>query len=121
MAFEDAAVLGVLFSKIQHKSQLPDILTIYEGIRKPRTTVVRNRSRAMRDIYAMEDGPMQQERDRQLLENIPFEGYPNYLADPVLQRFLFAHNATKEAERSWAKYSEGRWPCTRGMWRLSKL
>ena len=75
VAFEDAAVLGTLFSKIQRKSQLPYILSIYERLRKPRTTALRSRSQAMRDVYAFDDGPLQQERDRQLQHHAPSDGY----------------------------------------------
>lgn len=37
-AVEDGTVLGALFEKIKKKSQLPDVLVIYETIRKARTT-----------------------------------------------------------------------------------
>ena len=118
MAFEDAAVLGLLSLKMQNKSQLPDILSIYERIRKPRTMEMRSRSRAMRDVYAMRDGPEQQERDRQLLQHAPFEGFPNFLADPVFQKWLFAYDALGEAEKAWKTYSRGEWPGTRGLWKV---
>ena len=75
MAFEDAAVRGTLFVKVQHKSQLPDILSISERLRKPRTTAVRIRNSAMRDPFEFVDGPLQQERDRQLLHQKPFDGF----------------------------------------------
>ncbi|KAL9116383.1 MAG: hypothetical protein Q9187_007091 [Circinaria calcarea] len=116
-AFEDCAVLAVLFSKIQSKSQIPDILSIYERIRKPRAREVRIRAREMRTVFGMRDGPLQQERDRQLLEHAPFEGYPNPLADPVLQKWLYGYRAIEEAERAWEVYLKGEWPGTRGMWR----
>ena len=118
MAFEDAAVLGTLLSNIQHKSQLADILSMYERIRKPRTMALRDRSRAMRDVYAFNDGPLQQERDRQLQEHAPFDGYPNFLADPIFQKSLFSYNAVAEAERAWETYLRGEWPSTRGEWKL---
>ena len=117
MAFEDAAVLGTLVSKSQHKAQLPDVLTIYESLRKPRTAALRDRSRAMRDVYAFDDGPLQQERDRQLREDSPFTGYPNFLADPTFQTSLFGYNAFEEAEKAWDVYLKGQWPSTRGQWK----
>lgn len=116
-AFEDCAVLGVLFSKIRCKSQIPDVLSMYERIRKPRAREVRIRAREMRNVYGMKDGPMQQERDRQLVEHAPFDGYPNPLADPVLQKWLYGYDAIAEAERAWQVYLKGEWPGTRGMWR----
>ncbi len=66
MAFEDAAVLGTLLHKIRHKIQLPDILSMYESMRKPRTTALRARSQAQQALNAFHDGPLQQERDCQL-------------------------------------------------------
>ena len=121
MVFEDAAVLGVLFAAIQRKSQLPDVLSIYEKVRKPRAMEMRRRSRAIREIYAMKDGPLQEERDRQLLEHVPFDGYPNYLADPVLQKWMFGYKAIEEAGKAWQKYRRGEWPGTSGLWKNSKI
>lgn len=116
MAFEDAAVIGALLSKIQNKSQLGDILTIYERLRKPRTTRLSEKSRTMRDVYAYDDGPLQRERDRQLRQHPPFEGYANFLADPEFQRSLFSYNAKVVAENAWSTYMKGEWPSTRGNW-----
>lgn len=116
MAMEDAAVLGTLFAKCQKAAQLPDILTIFEHIRKPRATEVRKRSREMRATHGYPDGPLQQERDRQLALE-PFEGWPNAWADPVFQKWLWGYDAFEEAERAWEKYMDGRFPGTRGFWR----
>nr|UZP47902.1 FAD binding domain-containing protein [Cladonia uncialis subsp. uncialis] len=119
MAFEDAAVLGTLFSKVQDSSQLPDILSIYEHLRKPRTSAMRAKSRAMRDVYAFEDGPLQRERDRQLQHHSPFDGFANFLADPIFQSFVFSYNAFEDAEKAWVRYLMGEWPSTRGCWDIS--
>ena len=108
-------MLETLFSKVQHKSQLPDILSIYDRLRKPRTTALRSRSQAMRDVYASDDGPLQQERDRQLQHHTPFHGFPNFLADPGLQKSVFSYNAIDEAEKAWDTYLRGEWPSTRGV------
>ena len=113
-AVEDGAVIGSLFSRITSKSQLPDVLAIFESLRKPRTTRVVKGSTALRDIFHMHDGPRQQERDRQLLEEEPFEGYPNRWADPVFQPWLFGYDAEAEVERAWKRYLEGTWPGVRG-------
>lgn len=116
MAFEDAAILGTLFAKVQHASQLPDILFIYERLRKPRTMAVRVRNSAMREPFEFVDGPLQQERDRQLRHQTPFDGFPNFLADPILQEFLFGYDAFAKAENVWETYLRGEWPSTRGKW-----
>lgn len=116
-AVEDGAVLGALFEKVREKSQLPDLLVIYEAIRKARTTQVVKGSTSLRDIFHMHDGPQQQERDRQLLEQEPFEGFPNRWADPVFQPFLFGYDAYVEAYRAWRTYLHGRFPGTAGGFR----
>ena len=118
MAFEDAATIGVLFSSIKDKKQIPDLLTIYETIRRPRVTEMHRRVKQVRDIYSMADGPKQQERDRQLREQAPFDGYPNFLADPVLQEWMFSYDAFKVAQKALDRFRKGEFPGTQGTWRL---
>ena len=112
-AVEDGAVLGALFERLSSRSQLPDLLTIYEALRKSRTTRVVKGSTALRDIFHMLDGEQQSERDRQLLEEEPFEGFPNPWADPVFQEWLFGYDFEKEVEGAWERYLEGTWPGVR--------
>lgn len=119
MAVEDGAVLGSLFEKVSHPSQLKDLLLIYERIRKARTTKIVKTSSLMRDIYHCRDGDVQQERDRQLLEEEPFEEYPNPWADPKFQEYLFGYGAYKEADRAWEKYLAGRFTGTAGNFRAN--
>ena len=114
-AIEDGAVLGALFERIEHRSQIPDILTIFEQLRKPRTTQVVKGSSALRSIFHMEDGPRQRERDRQLTEHEPFEGYPNRWADPVFQQWLFDYDAFSEVDAAWKRYKEGTFPGVQGI------
>ena len=118
-AIEDAAVLAGLLSHLESKCQLPDILSIFERLRKDRTMKVKHQSSATKAIDDMVDGPLQRERDRQLTEHEPFDGYPNPLADPVLSHWLFDYDAFEEVEKAWNIYKKGEWPLTRGMWRTS--
>ena len=115
-AVEDAAVLSGLLSHLELKSQLPDVLSIFEQHRKTRAMRVKHRTLATREINGMVDGPLQQERDRQLSEHEPFDGYPNPLADPIFSDWLFGYDATKEVEKAWNTYKRGEWPLTSGMW-----
>lgn len=119
MAVEDGAILGSLFEKVSNPSQLKDLLLIYERIRKARTTKIVKTSSLMRDIYHCRDGDIQQERDRQLLEEEPFEEYPNPWADPKFQEYLFGYDAYKEADRAWKKYLAGRFTGTAGNFRAN--
>lgn len=116
-AVEDGAVLGHLFEKIEHAYQVPDLLAIYETVRKPRTTrVVQGSSHLGQKIFHLHDGPRQLERDRQLLEyqDEPFEGYQNRWRDPVFQPFLFGYDARQVVEDAWAVYKLGKFPGTMG-------
>lgn len=106
-AVEDGAVLGALFHHIERRSQIADSLLIYERLRKGRTTKIVKGSTAMRDIFHMEDGERQQERDRQLTEEQPAENYPNRWADPVFQNWLFRYDADREVEIAWRDYKDG--------------
>jgi salicylate hydroxylase len=119
MAVEDGAVLGSLFEKVSDPSQLKDLLLIYERIRKARTTRIVKASSLMRDIYHCRDGDIQQERDRQLLEEPPFEEYPNPWADPGFQEYLFGYDAWAEAEGAWERYLAGRFMGTAGNFRAN--
>ncbi|KAI9880978.1 MAG: hypothetical protein M1830_009472 [Pleopsidium flavum] len=118
-AVEDGAVLGALFTKITHKSQLSDLLLIYESLRKPRTTRVVKGSTALRDIFHMHDGARQRERDRQLTQQEPFDGFPNRWADPVFQKWLFGYDAYKEVDAAWDTYQRGTFPGTSGQFRAN--
>lgn len=119
-AVEDAAVLSGLLSHLEFKSQLPDILSIFERHRKSRAMHVKHRTLATREINGMVDGPLQQERDRQLSEHEPFDGYPNPLADPIFSDWLFGYDATEEVEKAWNTYKKGEWPLTSGMWQARR-
>jgi len=121
MAVEDGAFLGSLFSRLTSRSQIPDILTIFESVRKARTTRVVKGSSHYRDIFHMHDGPKQEERDRQLLENDeePFEGFPNKWRDPVFQEWLWGYDVEREVEKAWAVYLKGQFPLTTGGFRAN--
>jgi salicylate hydroxylase len=99
-AFEDAAVLGVLFSNITNKTQISEILLKYEKIRAPRTEYLSHRSLSMKEIFAMKDGDAQRNRDIQLLQNEPMEGFPNPFSDPVLSKAMWEYDAGKAVDES---------------------
>ena len=62
----------------------------------------------------MVDGDRQRERDRQLTQQEPFEGYPNRWADPVFQEWLFGYDAFAEVDQAWKRYKQGTFPGTAG-------
>ena len=101
---EDAAALSALFARLKYKSQIPDLLTVYEGLRKPRALELQRRSLHMRVIYGMYDGDEQVKRDRHLTQSEPFEGYPVAWMDPTFQKWMYTYDAAAEAERAWDQY-----------------
>ncbi|KAI4194034.1 MAG: hypothetical protein LQ346_003766 [Caloplaca aetnensis] len=106
-AFEDAAVLGALFSKVQNEGQIRNAIYKYEQLRKPRATKIVQESSANGLILHMPDGEEQRERDRQLRYEEPSEGFPNRWADPVFQRWLFDYDPVGEVEKLEAELDVG--------------
>ena len=101
-AFEDAAVVGSLFSHVKNREQIPDLMTQFQQIRMSRSMEVLRRSAAMREVFGMPDGIAQQERDAQIAMD-PYEGCPITLADPVFQKWLWGYNAIEDANESRGK------------------
>jgi salicylate hydroxylase len=132
MAIEDGFLLGQLLSRIpassatssprthqNHSLLLSDTLTLYESLRKSRTTQIVKQSSHYQQIFHMHDGPRQEERDRQLVEydEEPYEGYPNKWRDPVFQEWLWGYDAQEVVDDAWERYVKGKFPLTRGGWR----
>ena len=107
-AVEDAAVLTGLFSRIESKSQIHELLELTESLRKWRSTQVVQGSTNCQNIYHMLDGESQVARDAKMQIQPPAIGCPNRFADPVFQNFLWGYDALEEAERGWKEFKEGR-------------
>ena len=103
-AIEDGAVLGELFARMQNKSQIKDIIHMYEAIRKPRTSRVIAGSNARRDIYQMRDGEAQQKRDHELRQEHSSDRYPRCIEDPGFQSWLLDYDTEAAVERAWQQY-----------------
>ena len=58
-AIEDATFLAELLCHLDSKTQISDIVSLYERFRKPRTMHVKERNSATRKINGMLDGPAQ--------------------------------------------------------------
>src|ERR1700721_185108 len=61
-AVEDAAVLGLVLSKIESKDDIPVALKAYELARKERSEKVQNTAGHTRTVLHMVDGPEQHKR-----------------------------------------------------------
>jgi hypothetical protein len=93
---------GLLFEKLQSRSQIKDFLALFERIRKPRTSRIASRSTASSHMSHMPNGPEQEERDRLLPESI--ELCPNPFNNPEFQVWMFAYDTKAEVERAWETY-----------------
>ncbi|KAL9107507.1 MAG: hypothetical protein Q9227_007609 [Pyrenula ochraceoflavens] len=102
--FEDASVIGTLFSSIKEFSQIPDALRIYEEIRKPRATEVRKRTDAQKIVYGLSDGPEQRRRDQELMAAARGKGFPHAVEDPDFQARLWGYDAELVAKQHWEEF-----------------
>lgn len=108
MGMESASVLGNLLLQTQSPAQVHDVLRLYNKCRLPRTEIVRRASKKMGDIWHMPDGPVCDERDRELLNDVPTIGFPNLLSDPCFQSWLWSYDPKEEAEIMYASYFGGK-------------
>ncbi|KAK3313153.1 hypothetical protein B0H66DRAFT_484692 [Apodospora peruviana] len=102
-AFEDAGVLGALFGRLTHVSQIPGALGMFEKLRKPRTTEIGKRVFRQKEMYSIDDGPEQKARDAKLAWGM-MPGSPNALGDPFFQWWLWGYDAMADAEKAWDEF-----------------
>ncbi|KAJ4310575.1 hypothetical protein N0V84_010910 [Fusarium piperis] len=112
MAVEDGAVLGKLLGlldksqiKDDEKNQIPEILKLYESLRKTRTTTNVQGANSNRVSYHLPDGPLQQERDASLSRGVrSLTGVRTHFADWEYLRSLLAFDAVGEAIQAFKKW-----------------
>lgn len=80
MAFEDAAVLGSLFSHLTHPAQIHPLLKAYEKLRHTRTAKTQASSRMNQRVFHLPDGPEQRARDALMREAMELDRR-RYLVD----------------------------------------
>ncbi|KAL7627698.1 hypothetical protein AAE478_001892 [Parahypoxylon ruwenzoriense] len=101
---ESVSVLAHLLGKAEHWRQVIDLLDIYQRLRKERTGHVIRATLKTGRLWQMADGPLKDERDREFLHDTPTVGYPNPLADPFFQEWLWGFDAPEAADRAWSAY-----------------
>ncbi|KAF2478268.1 putative salicylate hydroxylase [Lindgomyces ingoldianus] len=120
MAVEDGAVLGILLGLYQDSITgspspspnvgIPDVLKMYEGLQKKRTTTQVKGSISNQHMYHMPDGPEQRERDR-ILKSASWvrkEANENFVfIDVKYQGILMGFDAIKEAREVWSNLIHG--------------
>ncbi|KAI8626273.1 FAD/NAD(P)-binding domain-containing protein [Xylariaceae sp. FL1651] len=95
-AFEDAGVLGAIFSQSISPAQIPEALRVFEEVRQPRASEVRHRTIDQKDMYALADGPTQAGRDTRL----------NAGADYELFKWLWEYDATASGREAWKAFAK---------------
>lgn len=106
---EDGAVLGNLFSRLSHPSQIAPLLYAYETLRLPRTAKVQASSRLNQYIFHLEDGPEQVKRDQEMRQAMHGEegvNNPNQWADKRKTVELMGYDADKAVDEWWAERGE---------------
>ena len=95
---EDGAVLGALLGNLQKKADIRDLLLLYEKLRRPRTTKVRDLSVENGQIFHMLNHGQSNEND-ELHESLrAFGSSHNRFADPGFEDWLFGRDVVAEAE-----------------------
>ncbi|KAJ9608062.1 hypothetical protein H2200_007050 [Cladophialophora chaetospira] len=118
MAIEDGAVLGYLLGqyakKVSHESLatsqdcVPEVLALYEKLRKSRTTINVLGAVTNRKYFHLHDGEEQRERDEALAALDWFHGQARWKwIDSRYQQDLLGFDALKDAEAAFEEWWSG--------------
>lgn len=102
-SIEDGAVLGLLLApEILHsKAQLPEILQLFQQLRKARGEGIVRETFKQRTDFHMRNGPDQEKRDALMLRQLGQElqgAFPSRWTCPQVQPWLYGYDANKEVE-----------------------
>jgi salicylate hydroxylase len=103
-AIEDAAVLGVVLSRLPDTSpeSINKALRVYELVRKERAEKLVAMAAANGRAMQLSDGEAQKERDRQFAALKEGKGpVPDKWADSEVQKFIFGFDCVKVAEETF--------------------
>ena len=92
-AFEDAGVLGAIFSHPIERDDIADALRVFEEVRRPRASKVRQRTLEQKTMFALTEDGKQQERDENLRAGADFE----------LFQWLWDYDAVQSGRRAWQR------------------
>ncbi|KAI1815146.1 FAD/NAD(P)-binding domain-containing protein [Poronia punctata] len=96
-AFEDAGVLGAIFSSVTDKRQVPEAVEVFKRVRQPRVARVRQATLAQQAMNKLADGPLQEGRDRQLAQST---------GTTQIWDWLWGYDAVLDGERAWQDYTK---------------
>jgi salicylate hydroxylase len=114
---EDAAILGNLFSRISHRSQIAPLLHAYQKLRYARTTETQASAKLNQKIFHLPDGPEQRARDDSMRAAMAVElggsesgsvglGNANQWADKGKNMSQFCYDADRVADNWWDEEGE---------------
>ncbi|CAN8106530.1 unnamed protein product [Discula destructiva] len=95
-AFEDAGVLGAIFSQPVGRDQIPNALRVFESVRKPRASDVRHRTLDQKAMFALPDGTKQEKRDADLRAGDDYR----------LFQWLWEYDAARAGREAWEEFTE---------------
>ncbi|KAH3141723.1 hypothetical protein KXW18_001739 [Aspergillus fumigatus] len=108
-SLEDGAVLGQLLGHMKNKSHLPQILRLYERLRKSRGEAIVKETFKQRHDFHMPDGEEQEKRDAIFLSQLGKEikgAFPSRWTCPKVQPWLYGYDAIKEVEKAVMQHPE---------------
>lgn len=111
MAVEDGIVLARLLGLFSNspafsKDSIPDLLKLYQDIRKERATSVVNLANSNRDLYQMDDGPEQERRDKLFREHDWRDSEKEFewrYGDLGFLKGMYGFDALQSADEGFAK------------------
>ncbi|KAJ6504114.1 hypothetical protein C8R47DRAFT_1104293 [Mycena vitilis] len=111
LALEDAEMLGALFARIQHRAQIPRLLSAHEEMRQPRGTYAQGWELRKRALLTFPTGAHQQARDarlRRMMSNADSDSthvdekrFREMWGDEV---DMFSYSATEKGDDWWTKW-----------------
>ncbi|KAF9893931.1 hypothetical protein FE257_008902 [Aspergillus nanangensis] len=102
-SLEDGAVLGGLLGHMTSKAQLPQILRLYESLRKSRGEAIVRETFKQRNDFHMPDGPDQEKRDEVFRSQLGKDikgAFPSRWTCPEVQPWLYGYDAIQEVENA---------------------
>ncbi|KAF8153369.1 hypothetical protein B0H34DRAFT_800578 [Crassisporium funariophilum] len=109
LVIEDAQTLGSLFSRIEHREQISQLLTAYEEIRHPRCTWTQEYDFHHHETMKVPVGPPQEGRDALLRQTMAYGDWDHmdeatFRAVWGNELILYAHDATEKVDDWWGQW-----------------
>ncbi|KAI1357661.1 putative monooxygenase [Xylaria arbuscula] len=102
-SLEDGAALGRLLGSVTSPDHIAPTLKLYENVRKARGDSIAKEALNQRTSFHLEDGPIQEQRDRIFLDCLgkePRAPFPSRWTCPKIQAWLYGYDALAEADRA---------------------